>query len=255
MHMDPSGVEHEYSTGGQGGQACPPPSDAHCGTDVIMHSGERVSIAPHANDRSVTHRLGDLTRSHPFLEKRRAGEDRVTRSCTVHPSRFGAPIERAVPRGCVVGGRRLRERCGGGSRSGRHRRARFTTPAGRWPTLRIDPSEAPQQRRAGVMRMWDTSLDEMGVGASLAGGAEFAQNSCARPARTARAGGMARLLPSRSSSCRSCAQVHPAGSGTRRNDRTARPPRGGRAVPVGRDYCTSSSTQSKVFVTAFFQLR
>jgi len=162
MHMDPGGVEHEHTTGGQGGQARSPPPDAHCGTDVIVYSGERVSIAPHANDRSVTHRLGDLTRSHTFLEKRRAGEDRVTRSCTVHPSRFGAPIERSVSRGCVVVGRGLREHCGGGSRSGRHRRAGFTTPAGHWPTLRIDPREAPQQRGAGVMRMWDTRLDEMG---------------------------------------------------------------------------------------------
>lgn len=29
------------------------------------------------------------------------------------------------------------------------------------------------------MRMWDTRLDKMGVGASPAGGSEFAQNSCA----------------------------------------------------------------------------
>lgn len=29
------------------------------------------------------------------------------------------------------------------------------------------------------MRLWDTHLDKMGVGASLAGGSEFAQNSCA----------------------------------------------------------------------------
>lgn len=51
-----------------------------------------------------------------------------------------------------------------------------------------------------------------------------------------------------------CANA-PFGGRARTDDRTARPPRGGRAVPVGRDYCTSSSTQSKVFVTAFFQLR